>query len=418
MKAIVQKLSLILAIIGIFALGVFGLFRSAEAASVDELKQQIDAKNEEIKKIQEELRKYNEELVKTSQTSKTLKGAITTLNNNIVALRKQITLTETRIGQKKLEIHQLDVFIKEKESAIEEHKRSMGMIMQALSDSESRSPLEILLTNRALSDFFAYVEQNRNFQKELKANLAETRAAKQELESDRLSAEQKQKELDRFQDSLADRRVLTEQQKKEQQRLLSETKNQEKRYQDLLSETEKRYEEIQREIDELEAELRKRVDPNSLPPRRVGFLAWPAEGLLSQEYGRTLFARNSRYYTFHNGVDIAASTGTDVIAADSGKVIAVGNSDAYCPRGAYGKFIVIDHGNNLMTLYAHLSLQKAAVGDEVARGQRIGYMGTSGRVTGPHVHFTVYDARTFELRQSRVCGTLPYGGSVNPMFYL
>ena len=400
------------------ALGVFALSGNARAISVDELKLQIDAKNEEIKKIQEEIRGYNEEISKNNKTANTLKNKITSLNGSIVNLRRNISLTETKISQKKLEIRELEILILDKEVAIAEKRRIIANTLRAFSEREHRGLLGFLVESASLSDIFGYFDQSENFQKELNDAIASLRDLKQELEESRSAAEARQSELIKFQGELSDKKIITEGEKKEQQGVLTQTKNQERRYQELLAEREKQFEEIQREIEGLEEELRKQVDPSSLPPRRDGFFAMPTEGMATQGYGETPFAKNSHFYKFHNGIDIAAPTGTDVVAAAGGRVIAVGNSDSYCSRGAYGKYIVIDHENNLATLYAHLSLQKVSEGQGVARGERIGYVGSTGRSTGPHLHFTVYDMRTLELKQSKLCGILPYGGSINPNGYL
>ncbi|MGB9663173.1 MAG: M23 family metallopeptidase, partial [Moorellaceae bacterium] len=86
---------------------------------------------------------------------------------------------------------------------------------------------------------------------------------------------------------------------------------------------------------------------------------------------------------FHSGMDISASYGTPVAAAESGVVIGAGY------EGGYGRLITIDHGGGLVTRYAHLSAYNVRVGQTVARGEVIGYVGTSGRTTGPHLHFEV-----------------------------
>ena len=418
MNAIIGKWGLICVIFGVCALAVFGLFRNAWAVSVDDLKLQIDAKNEEIKKIQEEIRGYNEEISKKNKTANTLKNKITTLNGSIMNLRRNISLTEAKISQKKLEIRELEIFILDKEVAIAEKRQTIASTLRVFFERERRGLLSFLAEGASLSDVFGYFDQSENFQKELNGAIVSLRDLKQELEENRSVAEARQGELTKFQGELSDKKIITELEKKEQQGVLTQTKNQEKRYQELLAEREKQFDEIQREIEGLEEELRKQVDPSSLPPRREGFFAMPTRGRATQGYGETPFAKNSHFYKFHNGIDIAAPTGMEVIAAAGGRVIAVGNSDSYCPRGAYGKYIVVDHGNNLATLYAHLSLQKASEGQDVARGERIGYVGSTGRSTGPHLHFTVYDMRTLELKRSKLCGILPYGGSINPNGYL
>ncbi|MCQ4295661.1 M23 family metallopeptidase [Pseudomonas stutzeri] len=86
---------------------------------------------------------------------------------------------------------------------------------------------------------------------------------------------------------------------------------------------------------------------------------------------------------FHSGIDFALKTGSDVMAAAGGRVRFAGY------RGAYGKLVEIDHGNRLITRYAHLSRLDVRQGDVVTPAQRIGAVGSTGRSTGPHLHFEV-----------------------------
>jgi len=86
---------------------------------------------------------------------------------------------------------------------------------------------------------------------------------------------------------------------------------------------------------------------------------------------------------FHSGVDFALKSGSDVVAAAGGRVRFAGY------RGAYGKLVEIDHGNRLVTRYAHLSRLDVRQGDLVTPAQRIGAVGSTGRSTGPHLHFEV-----------------------------
>ena len=97
------------------------------------------------------------------------------------------------------------------------------------------------------------------------------------------------------------------------------------------------------------------------------------------------------YRTFdnaaHQGIDFAAAEGTPYYAADSGKVIAATNGGDY--NGGAGNWIVIDHGNGVVTKYMHSLVTFVSPGDRVVRGQNIGLVGTTGQSTGPHLHFQV-----------------------------
>jgi murein DD-endopeptidase MepM/ murein hydrolase activator NlpD len=120
----------------------------------------------------------------------------------------------------------------------------------------------------------------------------------------------------------------------------------------------------------------------------TGQLAWPTTGTITQPYGPTsldLEPAYAGYAHFHLGVDIATSQGTPIGAAAAGTVIFAGWTDA-----GYGNMVEIDHGNGLVTIYGHMmSTPSVHAGQHVFKGQLIGYVGTTGNSTGPHVHFGV-----------------------------
>jgi LysM repeat protein len=123
-------------------------------------------------------------------------------------------------------------------------------------------------------------------------------------------------------------------------------------------------------------------------PQGTGSFMWPTSGYLTQGY-----------WLGHQAIDIGAPTGTPIYAADTGYVAATGW------MGGYGNYIIINHGNGFETLYAHLSEIRVIAGQGVQRGHLIGLMGSTGRSTGPHLHF--------EIRQGGVkrnpVGFLPRG---------
>jgi murein DD-endopeptidase MepM/ murein hydrolase activator NlpD len=108
----------------------------------------------------------------------------------------------------------------------------------------------------------------------------------------------------------------------------------------------------------------------------------PIDGWFSSNFGYRIDPFTG-LQSFHEGIDFPAERGTPVVAAASGKVIESG----YQPQ--YGKIIEIDHGNGLVSRYAHASEVFVREGDLVVRGQRVAAVGSTGRSTGPHLHFEV-----------------------------
>lgn len=107
---------------------------------------------------------------------------------------------------------------------------------------------------------------------------------------------------------------------------------------------------------------------------------WPQDGIITSTFsGRTIFGA----YEFHGAIDVAGRHGSTIIASDGGEVVYAGWN------GTYGNCIIIDHGDGLESLYAHLSAYAVEKGDFVGQGWKIGEMGATGRVTGVHLHFEI-----------------------------
>jgi murein DD-endopeptidase MepM/ murein hydrolase activator NlpD len=114
---------------------------------------------------------------------------------------------------------------------------------------------------------------------------------------------------------------------------------------------------------------------------RLGALLRPAAGAVTGTYGE------ARGHGGHPGIDFDGETGDPVVAAAAGTVVAAGPA----PSGyaGYGNIVLIDHGAGITTLYAHLSRVAVRTGQTVDQGDYLGAIGTSGHVTGSHLHFEV-----------------------------
>jgi len=135
-----------------------------------------------------------------------------------------------------------------------------------------------------------------------------------------------------------------------------------------------------------------RRDPATLPSINEEFAATPhavltalstipVDGDISSMFGMRRLSKKTKRVRMHTGIDISAPRGTPVLAAAAGEVCYVGR------WSAYGKIVEIDHGNGLVTRYAHLDQYAVAQGAKVAAGEQIGNVGRTGRATGAHLHF-------------------------------
>jgi murein DD-endopeptidase MepM/ murein hydrolase activator NlpD len=112
------------------------------------------------------------------------------------------------------------------------------------------------------------------------------------------------------------------------------------------------------------------------PTGFVGRLRWPVRGVLTSPFGR-------RWGRVHDGIDIGVPRGTGVMAVADGEVVFSDN------HGAYGNVVIMRHAGGMMTVYAHAERNLVRQGDKVRAGQVIARVGSTGRSTGPHLHFEV-----------------------------
>ena len=419
MKAnIIKKIVFLIFLLSMVCPSVFAVGENSE-----QLKQAIDEKSKELTEVNDKINQVQKDLQDIQGQKQTLQQEVKKSDYTINQVNLGIKSSELNIQKLGLEIQSLKYNINDAESQIELKKGAIAGLLNELNRKDGESALVVFLRYKNLSESLNEVQNIVDLNSGLSNNVSELIVLNEKL-SDNLSQSLTKKNAIKLENNnLKYRKVIVAEEKQNKQKLLTETKNQEKNYQILAADLENQQMAIAAEIDQLDKELRKKIDPSFLPMPRSGVLGYPViSATITQKYGFTDFTK--KYYSgslkgkYHNGLDFGKYLGAEILAAEDGIIVSVGDQDSYCYRGAYGKFIVIKHNNGLTTLYGHLSKQIVTVGIEVRRGQLIGYMGKTGWATGPHLHFTVYASSTFLIKQSKSCGPMPIGGDIDPIKYL
>lgn len=390
---------------------------------IAQIRAEIERREQEIERLRREQEKLGQNLAGTRAEAQTLQSKINNLNGQIKYMEKQIYLTTVSIDKTNMEIGATRNSIQDTEVKIGVQKNAVARTLLFLDRQDGENTLMLFLKNDNMSDFLRQQQYANSLNSELLDLILELRNTKEDFESQKKRYESKKTELERLKQEQGYEKIALSTVKSETNGLLKTTKGQEAEYQKLLTEAEELERQANLEIFKLEDELRRTIDPNSLPLARSGILGWPVQvkGTISQLYGCIKTSHARRYYPscdngkggFHNGLDIAASYGTSLLAAEDGKVIATGNAPS-----AYGLWLVVEHPNELVTAYTHMSVKLVDVGQEVKRGDPVGRMGNTGLSTGNHTHFMVYAPKTFTVQSSKISGTLPIGATLDPQDYL
>ena len=214
----------------------------------------------------------------------------------------------------------------------------------------------------------------------------EKKQCEAELEDARVELQDKQSELETKQ-------VALQQKVAEANALLAGLESDINAYKSVYDQYEQQQKNVQSQIDKQVEELRRQEEANKnnspgYDPGKAngstGTMMWPCPSChyITSPFG---WRYHPIYHTqkYHSGVDIGASYGATIVAADGGTIITAGSVSGY------GNCVVINHGNGITTLYGHMSSIAVSVGQKVSKGQTIGYVGSTGNSTGPHLHWEV-----------------------------
>ena len=424
--------SFLLSLAAVGLLGFVGHPLALYADAQSDLQDQIDSQNQKIADIQKEIVQLQTQLDSTSKQKQTLQSTVAELDLSIKKVSASISLTQSQISRTDLQIRQLSGSIATTTTKIGNERAGIAQTLRDLQAHDGESPAVELLGGQTLSSFFDEVATLGTLRDELGNRVDDLTSLKTMLVSNKNAAQDKRNQLAAYKRQLAEQQQALAATRADKNQLLAQTKNQEASYQKLIAEKQEQERQFEQELLAFEQQLGLSVDISTLPPTGSGVLRWPLDSIrITQYFGNTSFAtQNPQIYSGkgHTGIDLAASPGTRILAARGGVVLGTGNTDLTCPNASFGKWVFIKHGNGLSTLYAHLSYISVSKGQGVDAGQVVGFSGSTGYSTGPHLHFGVYASSGSEITsslQSKSCKgkmyTVPVGdvsAYLNPLSYL
>ncbi len=320
----------------------------------ENIKNEIDGLESQKKTVMEE--------------KKALDDQVTVLEGEISELDVQIADYEEQIGEATVE---LDTATR----AFEEQYEIYKTRVRVMYESGATGYLDILFSADSVGDFFE------------KLDIVSQIAEYDSKLTDKLQAEQekiqaKKDELEALKQELVDSKASLVNKKSDLDAKMAQRDAMIKKINSSKSSLEKQLKEIEAEEARVRAQIARLSRGNT--QYTGGKMLWPTPScrIITSYYGWRLHPV-LKYEKLHTGIDIGAGYNAKIIAAESGTVITA----AY--NTAYGNYVVIDHGGGVCTLYAHQSSMAVSVGQYVNVGDTIGYVGSTGYSTGPHLHFEV-----------------------------
>ena len=310
------------------------------------------------------------------------KNAITV--KQILNLNEQIELHTQLIEQKTKEVDEAQ---KVADAQLEKYK----VRVRAMEESGRYNYFEVLFGASSIGEFLSLIDDigdimrsDKELEDAYRQSVADLKAVKAEYEQAKAEMEDSKTELE----------SLKAQQEKdiaEAASVIASLQGDISSNSSLLSQLSEQEKQLNADIQKKVDELNKQQEANkgnngSGSTVGTGNLVWPSycTYITSRQGPRTHPITGE--YRNHGGTDIGASYGSAIYAADSGTVVR--SADGW--NGGWGNYVMIDHGNGMQTLYAHMSSRAVSVGQTVSRGQTIGYVGSTGMSTGAHLHFEMY----------------------------
>lgn len=385
-----------------------------DARTAAEISQDIDRLSRQQSSLDAKIADLEDQISSKRSEIRSLSNDVAVLQQEIDQLELQIDSTEVKIDKTNAEIERTTIEIRATEERIGNAKEQLGALIRLLADFDETDPFELVVANRSFSEILDQVQYAERIQHETQTRLDEVQTLRADLDVQKHNLEVQLREAQNLKSQLQGQQDAVQGKKSEKADLLEQTKGEEANYQKLLGDTEALRKQVQDDINSLQDELSSSAGATP-PALGSGIFLEPCNCSITQGFGMTDYAQGGAYGgQEHTGMDFAGPLGSPVFAAADGVVVAKGSLG----QAAYGNWLAIKSpAHNVVTLYAHLiSLPSIEVGTEVAQGDVVANLGSTGYSSGPHVHFGVSldDFHTV----SKPYGDIPVGTWVNPAPYL
>lgn len=367
------------------------IFVNAELTSdlIKQKEKEISDVQNQKKGLQTGLTDVKQILKDLENTKSDLKNYVTKLDSSLASIDKKLTELNTMIEEQLQKIRSTKEKLAEAEKIEAEQYQAMKTRIKFMYEKGDNFYLEMVLSAKSFGEFLNktdYVnmlsEYDRKMLDEFKATREEIAAFKEELEAE--------------QEKLEEAKKAQEEEQAAMETLISAKEKEINLYESDISNKEQLVKEYEAEIaaqnatiaalEKAVAEEKKRLEAANGATQKYdgGKFAFPAPSFkrISDEYGYRTHPI-LKVQQFHNGVDLAAPSGSPILSAYEGTVVQAAYSNTM------GNYIMIDHGDGLYTIYMHASALYVSSGAKVTRGQKIAAVGSTGRSTGPHLHFSV-----------------------------
>lgn len=365
--------------------------------SFAELTNDLIQESENAKKEAEENKKNLQNgLTNVKKVLQDLNAAKDNLEDYITELDEDLTKIEGNINQLTVELARVQGEINTTQEELEQAKiteenqyETMKKRIKYMYERGNKSYVDLFFTASSFGDFLntaEYIGKINTYDRAMLDSYIENRRFIEEKEQE---LQAKEAELKNTQDGLQNEHAAMEElmASKEEEIVAyeSDIDNKEaavKEYEAYIAEQEATIKELERQI----AAERKRLEEENASARNYdgGKFAFPAPDYkrISDDYGNRMHPTLG-IQKFHNGIDLASSNGSRILAAYDGEVVAAAYSSTM------GNYIMINHGDGIYTVYMHASALLVSKGQTVSRGDQIAKVGSTGRSTGPHLHFSV-----------------------------